>query len=165
MKRRPSIFSYPIVLKQTQGYLAVTCPDLQVTIVEPFPKDGKISSAFLMRIAVCVGKAWAKMNEELKRIEGSNGDYPKASFIRHATSKDSDWVSVPMLAKLSGDSENTIRRAIDRGDFYAEKSPGGHRSLPALEAKRYLKELHDYDWDPYDQAADHHIANEKSPTS
>lgn len=157
MKRKPSIFHYPIVLKQTREYLAVTCPDLGVTVVEPFPKDGKLSAQFMVRVGITVGKTWAKMAGELKRIEAAKLPYPEPSFIKYATAKHSDWLSVPELAKLSGDSKNTIRRAIDRGDLEAEKSPGGHRSIPVLAAKAYLKEVHGLDWDPYTPK------NEKEP--
>jgi len=135
-------FDYPIIIKHVHGFLTVSVPDLgiseKIQITKSFYKKETLNQN--------KDKIWNLLVNVLNQSE-SHVQYkkwvPDASQIKSSLKKPAKDYSLPEFQKALSQyikvSENTIRRAIEKGQIICLKTAGGHRRIPESEIERYLK--------------------------
>ena len=142
MENKLTSFDYPIVLKHVHGFLTFSVPDLGISEKFPIAKDFYQSS----QIEKHKEKIWQMLvnvlQESEKHIDQKKW-VPDASQIKTSLKKPEKDYSLPEFKKILSQhitvSENTLRRAIEKGQIICLKTEGGHRRIPESEIDRYLK--------------------------
>ena len=140
MKKTHASTEYPIVIKQVRDGIAISCPDFKQSKLIPLPKDKKITPDFLGEISREIGKIWLENHLKLVEIAGTSLPPPQPSQVKMTLEdREEKLLSPPELARLSGVSADTIRRAIDRQEIKSELTSGGHRKVRYEEALSFLE--------------------------
>ncbi|PWU22799.1 MAG: hypothetical protein C5B49_00080 [Bdellovibrio sp.] len=130
MKRRISVFSYPLLISQELEYIVLSVPDLHIWQVMERPGPGGLTPKYLFNLAKDIAKTWLKVQQRLKDFENANKRPPPPSIPKRLFSEtESQRLSTREAAQLLGISENTLRRLADRRIIPSRKSRGGHRSF------------------------------------
>jgi len=142
MENKLTYFDYPIVLKHVHGFLTFSVPDLGISEKFPINQDFYKSS----QIEKHKDKIWQMLVDVLQESEKhivQKKWVPDASQIKTSIKKAEKDYSLPEFRKILSQhitvSENTLRRAIEKGQIICLKTDGGHRRIPESEVDRYLK--------------------------
>jgi len=142
MENKLTYFDYPIVLKHVHGFLTFSVPDLGISEKIPINQDFYKSS----QIEKHKDKIWQMLVDVLQESEKhivQKKWVPDASQIKTSIKKAEKDYSLPEFRKILSQhitvSENTLRRAIEKGQIICLKTDGGHRRIPESEVDRYLK--------------------------
>lgn len=140
MRKRHATLEYPIVIKQVNDFLTVSCPDLPKTTSIPIPEKGGLSGEFLSKVALELRKRWIENQTRLRDFDSTKCTTPTPSEIRTTISDRGTKPFTPnRLAKILGVSGNTIRRAIQRGEIGCESTSGGHIKIPIHEGLKFAE--------------------------
>lgn len=136
MKKPRSPLEYPVTIRQVERFLIFSVKDLNISLVEELPENGRLSPEFMARVNKTIAKSWIKSSERLKAFREAGKTPPSPSLIRVATKdiKKSRPLTAPRVAKILGISENSVRR-IPKSKLRYYRTKGGHRrySVGALE--------------------------------
>ena len=138
MKKSQDVFEYPIVLRKHLNYMSFSIPDLGIFATLDLPPNNKFTPQYFLKMATEIAKLWLKASLHLKEKKWT----PLPSDIRHSIKKAERRALSPLqFAKLTGVSEQTIRRDIDRGLIKAKRTSGGYRKIPETQVPMYLQFL------------------------
>lgn len=144
MENKVTTFDYPIILKHVHGFLTFSIPDLGIS--EKIPIDRNFYQA--TQIEKHKEQIWQILVNVLQESEKHiiyKKWIPDASQIKASIRKPEKDYSLPEFRKILSQhitvSENTLRRAIEKGLIICLKTEGGHRRIPESEIDRYLKSV------------------------
>lgn len=138
-QERPGNFhpaSYPVVIRLVQGYLTASIPDFEIHLAE---RAELIDEAVIGRLILT---AWKRCDQKLKG--GSpleQGRTPSSTEKILPTSVLDRPLSIREASREAGLSEATLRRACDRSELQADKTPGGHRRIRTSLLQAWIKNL------------------------
>lgn len=154
MKKLSSPFDYPIVIKQVNGILTFSVPDLNIFLATNTPTSKDLSKDYVTNYSSELGKkiiqAWGKINSELKKHESAKWRPPEVSRIKNTVSKSKkvkEIYSINDLVEILNLSENTIRR-LSPNDLPYFKTSGGHRRYKKIHVEMFLLKLEENKLNP-----------------
>jgi hypothetical protein len=147
MKKLSSLFEYPIVVKQVNGMLTFSVPDLNIFLATTAPTSKDLSRDYVTEYSSELGKkiiqAWGKINAELKKHESVKWRPPEVSRIKNTVSREKkvkEILLISDLVEILSMSENSIRR-ISPQDLPYFKTSGGHRRYKKIHVELFLIKL------------------------
>lgn len=139
MAKRHALLEYPVIIRQHMGYIVFSVPDLQINTVAESPTDGKLSSAYVTKLARTLAKTWITGSARLSAFARAGKSQPEVSSLKSLLAESEEQsFTPPQAAKILGLSVNTVRRMADSGRLKAKTSDGGHRKISEATIQAYL---------------------------
>ena len=146
MKKPQSVLEYPVVIRKVLDQLTISAPDLSLWTSIPAPQrkfeDGAMKSIMNDEYALDLGRAIIKAWRQVDSHISEKKWVPEASTFRKSVVTETGDLSLPeftrLVQKQVSVSQDTVRRAVDRGTIKAYKTTGGHRRIPYSSLPEYL---------------------------
>jgi excisionase family DNA binding protein len=139
MAKRHALLEYPVIIRQHMGYIVFSVPDLQINTVEESPPDGKLTSAYVTKLARTLAKTWITGSSRLSAFARAGKSQPDVSSLKSLLAESEEQsFTPPQASKLLGVSVNSVRRLVDCGSLKATVSDGGHRKISESTIQAYL---------------------------
>jgi excisionase family DNA binding protein len=142
MKKRPSPFHYPVVLRQHMSFLTISVPDLGISLIEELPENQILNKDYISKIGLKVAEAWLKAQKIIQDKHSVKKYLPTASMTKDSIQKAEKDLTPTQFASLVGISARTITRDCGKGLIRAKRTSGGHYKIPIAQVsiyKEYLK--------------------------
>lgn len=129
--------NYPVLIRVVQGYLVASVPDFDFHLSE---RVEQISEKGIGNLVV---QLWKKCDLRLRELSQRQDPLPEASSQKTlfpSPHQATSW-KIQEVSRVTGLSQATIRRAVERGDLNCALTPRGHRRFQEAEVRAWLKKI------------------------
>lgn len=125
MRNLRTALDYPVVIKQSQGYLVFSIPDLNIHLTESLDSIQDPESLGRRMVEI-----WKRVDLRLQELARLGKAIPPPADSTHPLARNKKkWVTPEEASRLLGMSVQTVRRMADEGFFTCRKTRGGHRKI------------------------------------
>lgn len=142
-KRTPTVFEYPLIIREEMQSICINIPDLSVGIAITHPYSFSLSplekKEYYLKIGKAVVQAWMKGSSAIEEMKKTGKTKTPSGSARTLAQLKTSLLSPKEVAKLGGISYKTVQRAIDSGKIKCIRTAGGHRRVPLNIAENWIK--------------------------
>lgn len=128
---------YPILIRVVQGYLVASVPDFDFHLSE------RIEQISEKGIGNLIVQLWKKCDLRLRELSQKQELPPEASSQKTlfpSPHQATSW-KIQEVSRITGLSQATIRRAVERGDLHCALTPRGHRRFREADVRAWLEKI------------------------